>query len=80
MSNVHRKNSFAFNSTLENEVLMPDVRGFTARSAAAIIHELGLRVQWSGTGKISGTHPTPGSAVSIGDTVSLVSQRSDGDG
>ena len=80
LSNVHRKNSFAFNSTLENEVLMPDVRGFTARSAAAIIHELGLRVQWSGTGKISETHPTPGSAVSIGDTVSLVSQRSDGDG
>ena len=80
LSNVHIKNSFTFNSTLENQVLMPDVRGLTARSAAVIIHELGLRVQWSGTGKISETHPTPGSAVSIGDTVSLVSQRSDGDG
>jgi hypothetical protein len=45
-----------------------------------MIHELGLRVQWSGTGKILETNPRAGLVVSKGDTVSLVSRRSDGDG
>ncbi|SVD13091.1 uncharacterized protein METZ01_LOCUS365945, partial [marine metagenome] len=64
----------------DNQRIMPDVRGLPSRSAVGIIHDLGLRIQWSGTGPISDTHPLPGSIVLVGDTVNLVSGRSDGDG
>jgi cell division protein FtsI (penicillin-binding protein 3) len=69
-----------FTSRSDKTVTMPDVRGLTSRSAAGMIHELGLRIQWSGTGRILETNPEAGSVVLVGDTVSLVSRRSNGDG
>lgn len=74
------KVQFGLGMISDGNVIMPDVRGLTARSAAGRVHELGLRVQWSGTGRILRTSPEAGSVVSVGDTVNLVSRRSNGDG
>jgi len=74
------KVQFELGMSSDGNVIMPDVRGLTARSAAGRIHELGLRVHWSGTGRIFRTSPEAGSVVSAGDTVNLVSRRSNGDG
>ncbi len=71
---------FDFGSISEDQVRIPDVRGLTSRSAADVIHGLVLRVRWLGSGKISEINPAPGSVVLVGDTVSLVSSRSNGDG
>jgi cell division protein FtsI (penicillin-binding protein 3) len=79
-SDIISESHVEVNSDATTVVVMPDVRGLTSRSAVSMIHELGLRVQWSGTGKILETNPRAGLVVSKGDTVSLVSRRSDGDG
>jgi cell division protein FtsI (penicillin-binding protein 3) len=79
-SDITSESHVEVSSDTTTVVVMPDVRGLTSRSAVSMIHELGLRVQWSGTGKILETNPRAGLVVSKGDTVSLVSRRSDGDG
>ncbi len=52
-------------------VFLPDLTGLAPRSAVARLHELGLRVEWEGTGKVVGQTPRPGSEMVNGQTVVL---------
>ncbi len=55
------------------EVLVPDVRGLSSRSAIRRLHALGLQVRWEGEGSPSGTRPAAGSRIPAGDTVVVLS-------
>ncbi len=52
-------------------VALPDLAGLSARSAAARLHALGLRVEWRGQGRVAGQSPAPGSELTRGETVVL---------
>lgn len=63
---------------LESGVLLPDVSGLPARTAARRLHALGLRVEQATHGEIVGTRPGAGTRVLPGDTVHIETrQRSD---
>ena len=53
------------------EVVVPDVRGLSARAAVRRLHAAGLRVIWESSGPVFGTWPTAGTVVTQGDTVSI---------
>jgi len=53
-------------------VLVPDVRGFTPRTAARRLHRLGLVVAWESAGSVTGTVPTAGTLIAQGETVRLL--------
>ena len=53
------------------EVVVPDVRGLSARSAARRLHSAGLRVVWDAPGPVLGTWPAAGTLLVQGDTVSI---------
>ena len=53
------------------EVVVPDVRGLSARSAVRRLHTAGLRVVWDVPGPVAGTWPTAGTLLMQGDTVSI---------
>jgi cell division protein FtsI (penicillin-binding protein 3) len=52
-------------------VIMPDLSGLPLRSAVARLHELGLRVELTGTVQVRGQAPAPGQNVTRGATVVL---------
>lgn len=53
------------------EVVVPDVGGLSARSAARRLHTAGLRVVWDAPGPVLGTWPTAGTLLMQGDTVAI---------
>ena len=53
------------------EVVVPDVRGLSARSAVRRLHTAGLRVTWDAPGPVLGTWPAAGTLLVQGDTVSI---------
>ena len=59
---------------------VPDVLGLPVRTAARLIHEAGLRVEWDGSGVVGRMVPEAGSIVSPGDTVRVASVAEGGDG
>ena len=59
---------------------VPDVLGLPVRTAARLIHEAGLRVEWDGSGVVSRMVPEAGSIVTPGDTVRVASVTEGGDG
>ncbi len=52
-------------------LVMPDLEGLPLRAAVSRLHELGLRVELEGTGKVQGQVPVPGQDVTRGATVVL---------
>lgn len=58
-------------------VPVPQVRGLPVRAAIRRLHALGLRVEWSDDGAITGTIPRAGTHLARGDTVRLVARRGD---
>ena len=54
---------------------LPELRGLSARSAARRLHSLGLSVLWDESGLVSGTKPSAGSSIAVGDTVRLISSE-----
>lgn len=55
----------------EGRRVLPDLRGLPLRTAAARLHELGLRVELRGGGTVSGQEPPPGAPVEAGSRVVL---------
>ena len=53
------------------EVVVPDVRGLSARAAVRRLHTAGLRVVWESPGPVFGTWPVAGTVLVQGDTVSI---------
>ena len=53
------------------EVVVPDVRGLSARAAARQLHMAGLRVVWEAPGSVFGTWPAAGTVLIQGDTVAI---------
>ena len=51
--------------------LVPDVRGMTLRDAIYILENSGLRVQFSGMGRVRKQTPEHGAKIFEGSTVSL---------
>ncbi|MFO7894003.1 MAG: penicillin-binding protein 2 [Longimicrobiales bacterium] len=56
--------------------VVPDVRGESARDAAAALHAAGFRVRLEGVGDVRAMDPTPGRAGERGSTVRLTLGRS----
>lgn len=56
------------------EVLVPDLRGMTPRSAVRRLHALGLQVRWEGEGVVRSTRPAAGARLLGGDTLVVVAQ------
>ena len=54
-----------------SEVVVPDVRGLSARAAARQLHTAGLRVVWEAPGSVFGTWPAAGTVLMQGDTVAI---------
>ena len=52
-------------------VVVPDVRGLSARVAVRRLHAAGLRVVWESSGPVFGTWPPAGTVLTQGDTVSI---------
>lgn len=50
---------------------LPDLRGLPARTAAARLHELGLRVALTGSGRVTGQDPPAGERIRTGGLVRL---------
>jgi cell division protein FtsI (penicillin-binding protein 3) len=50
---------------------LPDLRGVPLRTAAARLHQLGLRVSVRGSGRVRAQEPGPGATVESGSTVVL---------
>ena len=61
------------------EVVVPDVRGLSARVAVRRLHTAGLRVVWESAGPVFGTWPPAGTALVQGDTVSVDIGRTEGE-
>jgi len=53
-------------------VLVPDVRGFSPRTAARRLHRLGLEVVWESAGSVTGTVPAAGTVIALGEAVRLL--------
>jgi membrane peptidoglycan carboxypeptidase len=53
------------------EVVVPDVRGLSARAAVRQLHTAGLRVVWEAPGPVFGTWPAAGTMLMQGDTVAI---------
>lgn len=53
------------------EVVVPDVRGLSARTAVRRLHTAGLRVVWDAPGPVLGTWPAAGTLLMQGDTVAV---------
>ncbi|MCE2454689.1 MAG: PASTA domain-containing protein [Gemmatimonadetes bacterium] len=56
--------------------VVPKVEGLEARVAARRLHAAGLRIVWAGSGRVVGTVPTAGEAISRGDTVRIMTRGS----
>ena len=56
--------------------IVPDVRGRSARDAAAAVHAAGFRVRIDGVGRVRSVRPAPGRAHARGGTVQLTLGRS----
>jgi beta-lactam-binding protein with PASTA domain len=52
-------------------MLMPDLAGLPIRAAAKRLHELGLKVTVTATGRVKHQEPAPGRTVTPGATVVL---------
>ena len=52
-------------------IALPNLTGLSPRSAAARLHELGLRVEWQGHKTVERQNPSPGTEVVRGQTVVL---------
>ena len=57
-------------ATERNQVL-PDMKGLETRVAAARLHELGLRVELQGSGRVTRQEPAAGTRVVRGATILL---------
>lgn len=55
----------------QGAVTLPDLTGLAPRAAAARLHELGLRVEWSGRGIVKEQVPAPGATLDRGAKVRL---------
>jgi len=55
----------------EQRITMPKLTGLPLRSAAARLHELGLRVEWRGTETVRRQEPAPGREITRGSIVVL---------
>lgn len=51
--------------------VLPDLRGLPLRTAATRLHELGLRVELRGEGRVRSQQPSPGASVEPGSRVVL---------
>jgi len=58
-------------TNIEESMLMPDLAGLPIRAAAKRLHELGLKVTVTATGKVRHQEPAPGRTVAPGATVVL---------
>lgn len=59
----------------ETGAVIPDVSGWPPRLAVRRLHAHGFRVLMEGSGPIAGTLPPPGTPVSPGDTVRIITGR-----
>jgi cell division protein FtsI (penicillin-binding protein 3) len=59
----------------ETGAVVPDVSGLLPRLAVRRLHALGFRVLLEAQGSVSGTKPAPGTTLSLGDTVRVLSRR-----
>jgi cell division protein FtsI (penicillin-binding protein 3) len=59
----------------ETGAVIPDVSGWPPRLAVRRLHALGFRVLMEGSGRISGTVPSPGTPLAPGDTVRVLTGR-----
>ncbi len=57
--------------TAERDERLPNLRGLETRVAAARLHEMGLRVELKGSGRVTGQEPAAGTRVVRGATVLL---------
>ncbi len=57
--------------TAERNERLPNLRGLETRVAAARLHEMGLRVELTGTGRVTGQEPAAGTRVVRGATILL---------
>ena len=53
------------------DIEVPDLQGLALRPAAALLHELGLRVSWEGSTVVAEQEPAPGATVPVGSVVTL---------
>jgi cell division protein FtsI (penicillin-binding protein 3) len=60
---------------LGSEPTMPDLRGLSARDAAAILRELGLEFRIAGAGTVASQVPAPGEVIRPGDWGALQLRR-----
>jgi cell division protein FtsI (penicillin-binding protein 3) len=59
----------------ETGTVVPDVSGLPPRLAVRRLHALGFRVRLEAQGSVSGTDPSPGTTLSVGDTVRILSRK-----
>ncbi|MEX2295554.1 MAG: penicillin-binding transpeptidase domain-containing protein, partial [Gemmatimonadota bacterium] len=57
---------------VNGRISVPDVRELSPRAAARRLHSMGLSVIWESAGTVTGTVPSPGTLVLLGDTIRLL--------